>query len=100
MNSIYKILLFIPISVFCTLIFIRCNTTRVSIVVENKETPVLNTSANELQKYLSSAFPKTNFSVSDKQEEKAGIVLKIDQKLETEEYLITHQNNQAIISGG
>ena len=76
-----------------------CTTTRVSIVVEDKGNEILTTAANELQKYLSEAFPKTNFNVSDKKEETARIVLKVDPELDIEEYLITHQNNMAIISG-
>lgn len=100
MKRIIKRFIFILIPVFSTFIFLACNTSNVSIVVENRENPVLTTAANELQKSLSFAFPKTNFYVSDKQEEKSGIVLKVDPELDTEEYLVTNKNNLAIISGG
>src|SRR5665648_699360 len=100
MKNFKRIFLMILIPVFCTAIFIMCNNTRVSIVVEHNENPVLLTAANELQKYLSEAYPKTIFYISDKQDEKRRIVLKVDPNLDSEEYLITHKNNLAILSGG
>jgi hypothetical protein len=99
MKQISSVVLILFISVFCTGT-VLCKAARVSIVFENKENLVLTTAANELQKYLSEAFPKTDFYITNSQEDTLSIFLKIDTKLDSEEYLVTNQKNQAILSGG
>ena len=77
-----------------------CQSDVITIYVENNSPQVMSTAANELQKYLSQAFPKIKFDIKNEVNISEGILLKIDNNLEPEEYVVSNQGTSATIAGG
>jgi len=79
---------------------VSCKSETVPIYFDDNSSELLKSAAGNLHQHLERAFPKVKFEILDEKNLSEGIELKIDNRLEQEEYVITNQGSSATISGG
>jgi hypothetical protein len=79
---------------------VSCQSNKINIFVENNSSQVMTTAANELQSYLQRSFPKDKFEIKSEVNQNEGIILRVDNILDPEEYVVTNKGSKAIIAGG